>query len=337
MRLVLQTDFCDLTKKYNPANTKDKLVQLFTGSNIKAPNLGASHQQSGQQVEGEKFFQSIKSHIIVDNCINTLLLLRHDILMFFLNIFFFFFAVSAFPSTTLESEVSTYSNYIWRGTTFSENRPVLQLTMDVENSSGLFISSFFSNAEFEDQAMGENSVVSQEVDLALGKRWRLNETEIQFSYNRFIFPGAEVFESDELNLYLNFSRWILELSFMDDYFGYEGAYRYVRIGYEWIYSKDSGGTLFIGHNSFDNPKGEIKTRQLCPSCSEVAETTTGAGNPDYIDIYLSNRKTLRNNITIELAFNWTNRFEYTVNNGEISKAKAKDFATIVGMSLPFEL
>lgn len=250
--------------------------------------------------------------------------------MFLIKFLPFIILLSIKSYAHVETEISTYSNYIWRGTTFSENRPVIQLTADSETKSGYFISGFVSNAEFSDEAMGKNSQVSQEVDFGVGKRWKFARSEIQLSYNRFLFPGANVFESDEINLYLSTSRLILELSYMDDYFGYEGAYKYIRLGHEWNYTKSLGGTIFIGYNSFDNPKGKIKTRG-------DAETTTGAGNPDYIDIYLTNRKTLNNDLTIELALNWTDRYEYIVQDGVINKEKANDFALILGLSYPFSL
>jgi hypothetical protein len=250
--------------------------------------------------------------------------------MFLIKFLPFIIFISFESYAHVETEISTYSNFIWRGTTFSENRPVIQLTADSETKSGFFISGFASNAEFSDEAMGKNSQVTQEVDLGFGKRWKFQTSEIQFSYNRFLFPGAQVFESDEMNLYFNISRFILELSFMDDYFGYEGAYRYIRLGHEWNYTKSLGGTIFIGYNSFDNPKGKIKTRG-------DAQTTTGAGNPDYIDIYFTNRKILNNDLTIELAINWTNRYEYSVQDDLINKEKANDFAVILGLSYPFNL
>ncbi len=101
--------------------------------------------------------------------------------------------------------------------------------------------------------------------------------------------------------------------------------------------KTLGGTIFVGYNMFDNPKGHIISRQLCDSCGETAETTSGAGNPNYVDIYFSNRKTLKNNITLELALNWTNRSEYFVEDNSIKKTKSKDLAAIIGISLPFNI
>jgi len=301
------------------------------------PILGASHQQSGKQEAGVNLVQSINPLISNKNSINNSLIIMHHSRMIVIHFFVLLICSSLTYSASIESEISSYSNYIWRGTTFSENRPVLQLTVDGEHNSGFFLSGFFSNAEFSDPALGENSQVTHEVDLSTGKRWISNDLELQVAYNRFLFPGAEIFEAQELNVYLNIKRLIFELSYMDTYFGYEGAYKYIRIGYEWIYTKTLGGTIFVGYNMFDNPKGHIISRELCASCGETAETTSGAGNPNYVDIYFSNRKTLKNNLTLELALNWTNRSEYFVEDSSIKKEKARDFAAIIGMSLPFNI
>lgn len=233
----------------------------------------------------------------------------------------------------VEGEFAAYSNFIWRGTTFSENKPALQTTVDAQTQHGFFIGGFISNAEFNDPAMGANSQVTQEVDVSVGKRWVTDLWEVQIAYNRFFFPGAGVFDADELNVFLNYDRYILELSYMDDYFGYQSGYRYIRFGHEWSYSKSFGATLFAGYNSFVTPKGGIKTR--CDG--DCSQTTTGAGNPDYIDVYLTHRKILTSGMILEFAINWTNRKEYSVENDIISKNEAKDFAALVGMIIPFTL
>ena len=93
----------------------------------------------------------------------------------------------------------------------------------------------------------------------------------------------------------------------------------------------------MGYNSFSTPNGGIKTRCLNTNCSENAETIKGAGNPDYLDIFLTHRKILDNQMTLELSINWTNRDEITVEDGVISKTKAKDFAAIVGITYPFNI
>lgn len=240
-------------------------------------------------------------------------------------------------SVAFESELGIYSNFIWRGTTFSENKPVIQGVIDMEEEHGLFLGTFVSNAEFSDEALGENAQVTSEIDLIGGKRWGGEYWEFQLSYNKFTFPNAEIFNSDEFNIFGRYKSFYYEISYMDDYFGYKGVYQYYRIGYVQALTKTVETTIHIGYNAFKIPKGGLKSRCLDDACSATAQTTSGAGNPDYIDIYQVTRKTIENGTSFELAFNWTNRKEYTAADNVISKTKAKDFAVIVAIVIPIAI
>jgi uncharacterized protein (TIGR02001 family) len=245
--------------------------------------------------------------------------------MIFLILFFPFLAFSS-----IDAEVGAYSDFIWRGTTFTENKPAIQGELDTENENGFYAAAFFSNAEFSDEGLHKNAQVTSEMDVTIGKRWNGVKWEIQFYYSRFFFPNAGVFDTDEWNVTGKFHGLSLEFSLMDDYFGYHSRYTYLRIGHEWVYTPSVDGALFAGYNSFDRTKGNIRTR-------ETFQTLDGAGNPDYIDVYFVNRKTFENQTAAELSFNWTNRKEYTVEAGYISKDRARDFAIIVAYILPFTL
>ncbi len=238
------------------------------------------------------------------------------------------FPLLAFSS--IDGEVGAYTNFIWRGTTFSENKPAIQGELDGDVYKGFYLASFFSNAEFSDEALHEDAKVTSEIDLTAGKRWSGEKWEIQAYYSHFSFPGAGVFDTDEWNIQGKWHGSLLEVSLMDDYFGYHSRYLYLRIGQEWIYKPGLDGALFLGLNSFDRTKGNIRTRA-------GFETLDGSGSPDYLDIYFLNRKTFKNQTAVEFAVNWTNRKEYTVDTGEVSLDNAKDFAVIVACILPFTL
>lgn len=238
------------------------------------------------------------------------------------------FPLLAFSS--IDAEVGAYSNFIWRGTTFTENKPAIQGELDGEIWKGFYANTFFSNAEFSDEALHEDATVTSEIDVTLGKRWNGKKWEVQAYYSRFSFPGAGVFDTDEWNIQGKYHAISLELSLMDDYFGYHSRYSYVRVGYEWVYKDSVDGAIFVGYNAFDRPKGNIRTR-------DGFETLDGAGNPDYIDVYFVNRKTFDNQWAAELAFNFTNREEYSVDSGVVSKERAKDFAVITAFIVPFSL
>lgn len=247
--------------------------------------------------------------------------------------------ISNFAVATVDmtGEFATYSNYLWRGTTFSENKPAVQGIVDVQEKHGLYLGLFVSNAEFSDEGMSAESEVTQETDITLGKRWEGDDWSTQLSFNRFYFPGAGIFDSDEYNFQFNFYKIHLELSYMGEYFGYQSVYRYIRLGYEWEYKPNVEGGFFVGYNDFSNPKGTLKSRCLDEACNEVAYTTNGAGNPNYVDVFFENRKIFKNGMSLELALNWTNREEYTADSEGIHLDDAKDFTIIAGLVFPFSI
>lgn len=254
-----------------------------------------------------------------------------------MKIFLILLFILNFAHAAIDAELALYSNFIWRGTTFTENKPALQGTIDYEHAKGYFASTFVSNAEFSDEALGDNAKVTQETDIMLGKRWHGDIWEAQLSYNRFYFPKAGIFDTDEFNFQFQFKNLQIELSYMDDYFGYQGTYKYVRLGYGWVYAKSVFGAFFVGYNSFTKPKGNIKERCLDSTCSEKAYTTTGAGNPDYIDLYWVNKKVFENDMSIEFDVNWTNRYEYNASEDGVSKKDAKDFTILTAIIIPFTI
>lgn len=230
----------------------------------------------------------------------------------------------------VDAEFGAYSDFIWRGTTFTEHRPAIQGEFDYEEQNGFYIGSFVSNAEFSDEGLHQYSKVTSEIDVTFGKRWVFPTVEMQFFYSKFYFPGAGVFDTDEWNLQIKHHHVNFEFSLMDDYFGYHSRYTYFRIGYDWSYNNSMDGALFAGFNYFDRAKGSIRSR-------DGFQTLDGAGNDDYIDIYFVNRKILETKSWIELAVNWTNRNEYSVDSNIISKDPAKDFVIIFAYVLPFTL
>lgn len=209
--------------------------------------------------------------------------------------------------------------------------------MAYEEKHGYFGGVFVSNAEFSDEAMGSSATVTSEIDYLVGKLWSGDQWELQLIYNKYTFPGAEVFNANDFSFTGNYQSYFFELSYMDEYFGYQSSYQYFRLGYGWTFSNTVESAIYAGYNVFSNPKGSIKSRCLDSSCSEVAETTNGAGNPDYIDVFFVNRKNLENGMILELAVNWTNREEYMAADGEVTKGSANDFCAIAGLVIPFTL
>jgi uncharacterized protein (TIGR02001 family) len=240
-------------------------------------------------------------------------------------------------ASSIEAQVGAYSNFIWRGVTFSENKPAIQASIDAEGPYSFYVGTFVSNAEFHDPYLDND--VTQEIDYIIGKRWFYRDLELQFYYSWFSFPNANEIDSDEFNFQVKMNQYYVELSYMDDYFGYKSIYKYVRVGYELELKKDLSITALLGYSDFSLPKGDIKRRCGDGSCSspdQTFETTSGAGSTNYYDLYIVGAKQFRK-LRAELGLNFTNRYEYSVDGGEVVKNKAKDFAAVVGLLLPLAL
>jgi uncharacterized protein (TIGR02001 family) len=242
--------------------------------------------------------------------------------------------LSAPVLASVEGDVSLFSNFIWRGVTFSNNRPALQAQIDAENQQGFYLGSFVSNAEFSDEAKGSRAQVTQEIDFTVGKRWRGDDWSLQFYYAQFLFPNAEAFNADEWNLLLKWRRFTIELSYMDDFFGYHTTYRYARLGYEWVYWDTFEGALLVGYNQYSRERGAPISRII--SQDEQYHSMNG-GYKNYFDVFWVSRKTFENKMAAEIALNWTNRREYDFDGTEVTLEKTRDFALIVGLLIPFTL
>ncbi len=246
--------------------------------------------------------------------------------------FLFLLFVPCLTFANVEAELGAYSNFIWRGTTFTENKPAIQGQLDAEGKHGFYLGLFTSNAEFEDPGQGPDFQLTQEVDYTVGKRWRGENWETQVYYSVFTFPGAGTYDTDEWNFLGKFHNFTLELSLMDDFFGYSSVYRYVRAGHEWLWRPDLEAALYVGYNMFTRPRGSY---YLSGSGNDSLD---GAGNSDYFDVFFLNRKTFENEMAVEFAVNWTNRKEYSVDSAEdVTTDRAKDTAVVVALIMPFTL
>jgi uncharacterized protein (TIGR02001 family) len=223
------------------------------------------------------------------------------------------------------------SNFIWRGTTFTNNKPAVQADINYQLPFEHYLGFFASNAEFSDQAMGKNTEVNHEVDVYFSKRITRGGLEIDFTYAYFTFGDAWFFNTDEWNIKFHYKKWELELSYMDDYFGYQGSYRYIRLGHEFELSSTESLRLYLGYNHFANRKGSFKERCSNASCSERAYGLSGAASSHYVDGYFAFRRKLLEGLVLELAYNYTNRDEYTYDGSSITREDAQDSMFFVSM------
>jgi hypothetical protein len=232
----------------------------------------------------------------------------------------------------ISGEAILTSNFLWRGTTFTENKPAIQTELEYnlpfEHGLGLFV----SNAEFSDPALGRASSVNHEVDFFFHKAITRKNWSLDFNYSYFTFGEAYLFNTDEWNLKFFYRDWMMELSYMDDFFGYQSTYFYLRLGKEFMISNEESISVFWGLNHFSNPKGSPMERCLDSGCSESAYGLNGAGNSDYYDVYLAYTKRLEKKLKMELAYNYTNRYEYLYEGAQINKEKANDNVFLITLT-----
>jgi uncharacterized protein (TIGR02001 family) len=227
-----------------------------------------------------------------------------------------------------EAEVGIYSNFIWRGTTFTENKPAIQADASWLDDSGIFIGSFLSNAEFNDPAL-TNDEVTQEWDYYVGYHHEFGELQADLSFNRYTFPNTTAYDTNDYNLKLYYLSWTFEFSYLDTYFGYKSTNRYSRLSYEFELPKETVLFLGVGYNHFSRTKGAILTRN--------GESTLDGGGPHYWDTYFSLKKDLKNSQAIELAYNWTNRKEFETDGVSTSKFNPHDACFLVAWTINIDL
>ena len=239
--------------------------------------------------------------------------------------------LSSLVFAQVSGEAILTSNFIWRGTTFTNNKPAVQADVNYQFPYEHYLGVFASNAEFSDPAMGAATEVNQEVDVYFSKRITRGDWEANFSYAYFTFGNAWFFNTDEWNFKLVYKSWELELSYMDDYFGYQGSYRYIKLGHEYELSSSDTLRAYLGYNHFANRKGSTKERCLNSGCSESAYSLSGAASSHYIDGYLGLRRKIQEQLSLELAYNYTNRDEYIFDGSSIEREDAQDSVFFITM------
>lgn len=84
---------------------------------------------------------------------------------------------------TVTTTPALTTDYLFRGLSQTRSRPAAQLTVDAEHSSGLYIGTFISNANFA----GTN--IRQEVDLNFGYRFAIGDLKLDVGGTYFGYPG----------------------------------------------------------------------------------------------------------------------------------------------------
>ncbi|WP_270936863.1 TorF family putative porin [Falsiroseomonas oryzae] len=86
---------------------------------------------------------------------------------------------------TITTTPAATTDYLFRGISQTRGRPAVQLTLDVEHESGLYVGAFVSNANFA----GTN--IRQEVDGMFGYRFSVAGVKLDVGATYFGYPGYD--------------------------------------------------------------------------------------------------------------------------------------------------
>jgi len=97
--------------------------------------------------------------------------------------------ISAIDSTlTVTPAVTT--DYMFRGISQTRNRPAVQMTLDLEHSSGIYVGAFASNVAFGVPG-GISNNSRQELDLLVGYRAAIGDLKLDFGAIYYTYPGYD--------------------------------------------------------------------------------------------------------------------------------------------------
>src|SRR4051794_29110193 len=86
-------------------------------------------------------------------------------------------------------EVAFASNFIWRGYSLSNNRPVVQGALGYESKSHTYAGSAYSNVEFSNPAYN-HAEAKKDIDFFLGQKWNWGEFNFDLRYSKYTFFEA---------------------------------------------------------------------------------------------------------------------------------------------------
>ncbi|WP_203072690.1 TorF family putative porin [Falsiroseomonas ponticola] len=155
---------------------------------------------------------------------------------------------------TVTTTPAVTTDYLFRGLSQTRGKPAVQLTVDAEHSSGLYVGAFVSNVAFQ----GTNA--RQEVDYSAGYRFTLGDLKLDIGGTYYTYAGYTAprggFELNFAELALRTSYEIAPVKFVGlaawspNFYGESGSGFYLeggfdmaldygftispRIGYQWI-------------------------------------------------------------------------------------------------------
>jgi uncharacterized protein (TIGR02001 family) len=162
-------------------------------------------------------------------------------------------AIPLHASAQISSTLTLANNYLWRGQTFSSNKPTVQASIDYVHPLGLSLGVFVSNAE---TTAGTGTVIND------------TETDYYISYSYSVFEKLSVSASAYWYTYVLESRCNageyfvamtydpikFEFSVLPKYFAYESLSTYVRLSAKQPLAAPISVVGHIGRASFSDEK-----------------------------------------------------------------------------------
>ncbi|WP_408098028.1 TorF family putative porin [Peredibacter sp. HCB2-198] len=166
------------------------------------------------------------------------------------------------------------SNYIWRGISFTENNPAIQLSANYEHSSGLWGNIFGSNLKFAEPTLYEGDS-TREMDLTLGYKKALGDIAANFYVNRYEFIDRSQISAFEYSTSFSYKNVTFEYNYLPNWFGYNSVSHYLRLS--GFYDIDAKYSLIGGFGRNE----QSKTQRT----QNAEGTWSGVGFTSYWDYY----------------------------------------------------
>lgn len=188
------------------------------------------------------------------------------------------------------------SNYIWRGISFTENNPAIQMSANYEHTSGLWGNIFGSNLKFAEPTLYEG-YSTREMDLTLGYKKALGDVTANLFVNRYEFIDRSQISAFEYSTHFTYKNVTFEYNYLPNWFGYNSVSHYLRLG--GFYDIDSKYTLIGGLGRNEQSKTE--------RTQNASGTWSGVGFTSYWDYYAGLQIREAGGFTYEFLYSNTNR------------------------------
>ena len=145
----------------------------------------------------------------------------------------------------LTANIGATSNYIWRGTTQTNNGAAISGGVDYSHSSGLYVGTWVSNTSFK----------SQELDLYGGISRTFKGVGIDLGVIKYDYPQNPSINWTEFSAGLSYGPFSAAGHFTNDVFGTntDAQYYEVAVSYPLPWGKDLSVGAHVGRYNFDNP------------------------------------------------------------------------------------